>query len=74
MSVITCAQVCPTDPQNPSAITLAEKSGQVLQTELLRLNEFTGNGRVVEGLVNNLTCVSLMLCLFMQKSRPTCHS
>lgn len=37
-------QVCPTDPQVPSAITLAEKSGQVLQTELLRLNEFTGNG------------------------------
>ncbi|TNM84400.1 hypothetical protein fugu_008578 [Takifugu bimaculatus] len=34
-------QVCPTDPQHPSAITLAEKSGQALQTELLRLNEFT---------------------------------
>ncbi|XP_029703988.1 arf-GAP with Rho-GAP domain, ANK repeat and PH domain-containing protein 1 isoform X2 [Takifugu rubripes] len=35
------AKVCPTDPQHPSAITLAEKSGQALQTELLRLNEFT---------------------------------
>lgn len=40
---LTCVQVCPTDPQNPSPITLAQKAGQALQTELLRLNEFTGN-------------------------------
>lgn len=44
---VTCVQVCPMDPQNPSPITLAEKAGQPLQTELLRLNEFTGNGQVV---------------------------
>lgn len=63
MSIITCVQVCPTNPQYPSAITLAEKSGQTLQTELLRLNEFTGNGQVVDLLAINLTCMLLMVCV-----------
>ncbi|XP_010729768.3 arf-GAP with Rho-GAP domain, ANK repeat and PH domain-containing protein 1 isoform X1 [Larimichthys crocea] len=35
------AKVCQSDPQNPSPIMLAEKAGQALQTELLRLNEYT---------------------------------
>lgn len=74
MSIITCVQVCPTDPQYPSAITLAEKSGQTLQTELLRLNEFTGNEQVVDRLAINLTCMLLMVCLFVQKSHPTSHN
>lgn len=36
-------QVSHSDPQMPSAILLAEKAGQALQTELLRLNEYMGN-------------------------------
>lgn len=43
LSDVTCPQVCPSDPQSPSPILLAEKAGQALQTELLRLNEFTGD-------------------------------
>ncbi|KAM9846712.1 arf-GAP with Rho-GAP domain, ANK repeat and PH domain-containing protein 1 isoform 2-T2 [Aulostomus maculatus] len=35
------AKVCPIDPHSPSPIQLAEKAGQPLQTELLRLNEYT---------------------------------
>ncbi|XP_061607428.1 arf-GAP with Rho-GAP domain, ANK repeat and PH domain-containing protein 1 isoform X2 [Phyllopteryx taeniolatus] len=35
------AKVCQTEPQSPSAIQLAERSGQALQAELLRLNEYT---------------------------------
>ncbi|XP_037324361.1 arf-GAP with Rho-GAP domain, ANK repeat and PH domain-containing protein 1 isoform X2 [Pungitius pungitius] len=35
------AKVCPSDPQVPSSILLAERAGQSLQTELLRLNEYT---------------------------------
>lgn len=29
--------------QNPSLVVIAEKAGQALQSELLRLNEYTGN-------------------------------
>uniref|UniRef100_A0AAQ4Q079 Arf-GAP with Rho-GAP domain, ANK repeat and PH domain-containing protein 1-like n=1 Tax=Gasterosteus aculeatus aculeatus TaxID=481459 RepID=A0AAQ4Q079_GASAC len=35
------AKVCQSDPQMPSPILLAERAGQALQTELLRLNEYT---------------------------------
>ncbi|XP_077402310.1 arf-GAP with Rho-GAP domain, ANK repeat and PH domain-containing protein 1 isoform X2 [Vanacampus margaritifer] len=35
------SKVCQSDPQNPSAIQLAERAGQALQAELLRLNEYT---------------------------------
>ncbi|KAM9348690.1 arf-GAP with Rho-GAP domain, ANK repeat and PH domain-containing protein 1 [Symphorus nematophorus] len=35
------AKVCLSDPQSPSPILLAERAGQALQTELLRLNEYT---------------------------------
>ncbi|XP_068437176.1 arf-GAP with Rho-GAP domain, ANK repeat and PH domain-containing protein 1 [Clinocottus analis] len=35
------AKVCPSDPQSPAPILLAERSGRALQTELLRLNEYT---------------------------------
>ncbi|XP_070712118.1 arf-GAP with Rho-GAP domain, ANK repeat and PH domain-containing protein 1 [Pempheris klunzingeri] len=35
------AKVCPSDPQSPSPILLAERAGQALQSELLRLNEYT---------------------------------
>ncbi|XP_040007483.1 arf-GAP with Rho-GAP domain, ANK repeat and PH domain-containing protein 1 isoform X2 [Xiphias gladius] len=35
------AKVCQVDPQSPSPILLAERAGQALQTELLRLNEYT---------------------------------
>ncbi|XP_067465193.1 arf-GAP with Rho-GAP domain, ANK repeat and PH domain-containing protein 1 isoform X2 [Thunnus thynnus] len=35
------AKVCQSDPQSPSPILLAERAGQALQTELLRLNEYT---------------------------------
>ncbi|XP_061660305.1 arf-GAP with Rho-GAP domain, ANK repeat and PH domain-containing protein 1 [Syngnathoides biaculeatus] len=35
------AKVCQTDPQCPSVIQLAERAGQALQVELLRLNEYT---------------------------------
>ncbi|KAK2827900.1 hypothetical protein Q5P01_018934 [Channa striata] len=35
------AKVCQSDPQNPPPTLLAETAGQVLQTELLRLNEYT---------------------------------
>ncbi|XP_056253388.1 arf-GAP with Rho-GAP domain, ANK repeat and PH domain-containing protein 1 isoform X2 [Seriola aureovittata] len=35
------AKVCQLDPQSPSPILLAERAGQALQTELLRLNEYT---------------------------------
>ncbi|XP_078100668.1 uncharacterized protein LOC144513457 isoform X2 [Sander vitreus] len=35
------AKVCQTDLQSPSPILLAERNGQALQTELLRLNEYT---------------------------------
>ncbi|XP_045896923.1 arf-GAP with Rho-GAP domain, ANK repeat and PH domain-containing protein 1 isoform X2 [Micropterus dolomieu] len=35
------AKVCQSDPQSPSPIMLAEKAGQALQTQLLRLNEYT---------------------------------
>lgn len=45
MEDVTCIQVCPTDLQSPSPIVLAEKAGQALQTELLRLNEYTGDKR-----------------------------
>ncbi|XP_018517421.1 arf-GAP with Rho-GAP domain, ANK repeat and PH domain-containing protein 1 [Lates calcarifer] len=34
-------KVCQSDPQGPSPILLAERAGQALQTELLRLNEYT---------------------------------
>lgn len=71
---LTCVQVCHTDPQNPSPIALAEKAGRALQTELLRLNEFTGNRRVVNRLADKLTCTLFTVCLFVQKSRPTCHN
>lgn len=37
------AKVCQLDPQSPSPILLAERAGQALQTELLRLNEYLGN-------------------------------
>lgn len=43
MSHVSCAQVCQTDPQSPSPILLAEKAGQALQTQLLKLNEYTGD-------------------------------
>lgn len=33
--------MCRLDPQSPSPILLAEKAGQALQSELLRLNEYT---------------------------------
>lgn len=71
---VTFVQVCPTDLQSPSPIALAEKAGQALQTELLRLNEFTGNGQLVNRLVDTLTCMLFIVCLFAQKSRPTCHN
>ncbi|XP_049447878.1 arf-GAP with Rho-GAP domain, ANK repeat and PH domain-containing protein 1 [Epinephelus fuscoguttatus] len=35
------AKVCQSDPQSPSPILLAERAGKALQTELLRLNEYT---------------------------------
>uniref|UniRef100_UPI0037E7D9A1 arf-GAP with Rho-GAP domain, ANK repeat and PH domain-containing protein 1 isoform X2 n=1 Tax=Semicossyphus pulcher TaxID=241346 RepID=UPI0037E7D9A1 len=35
------AKVCQSDPQSPSPILLAERANQALQTELLRLNEYT---------------------------------
>ncbi|CAJ1063215.1 arf-GAP with Rho-GAP domain%2C ANK repeat and PH domain-containing protein 1 [Xyrichtys novacula] len=35
------AKVRQTDPQNPSPVHLAERANQALQTELLRLNEYT---------------------------------
>ncbi|XP_067348222.1 arf-GAP with Rho-GAP domain, ANK repeat and PH domain-containing protein 1 isoform X2 [Channa argus] len=35
------AKVCQSDPHNPSPTLLAETAGQALQTELLRLNEYT---------------------------------
>ncbi|XP_074468354.1 arf-GAP with Rho-GAP domain, ANK repeat and PH domain-containing protein 1 [Sebastes fasciatus] len=35
------AKVSQTDPQSPSPVLLAERAGQALQTELLRLNEYT---------------------------------
>ncbi|XP_031734954.1 arf-GAP with Rho-GAP domain, ANK repeat and PH domain-containing protein 1 [Anarrhichthys ocellatus] len=35
------AKVCQSDPQIPSPIMMAERAGQGLQTELLRLNEYT---------------------------------
>ncbi|XP_077360520.1 arf-GAP with Rho-GAP domain, ANK repeat and PH domain-containing protein 1 isoform X2 [Festucalex cinctus] len=35
------SKVCQTDPQNSSVIQLAERAGQALQAELLRLNEYT---------------------------------
>ncbi|XP_049598018.1 arf-GAP with Rho-GAP domain, ANK repeat and PH domain-containing protein 1 isoform X2 [Syngnathus scovelli] len=35
------SKVCQTDPQSPSPIQLAERAGQALQAELLRLNEYT---------------------------------
>ncbi|KAK5858102.1 hypothetical protein PBY51_002270 [Eleginops maclovinus] len=35
------AKVCQTDPLSPSPILLAERANQALQTELLRLNEYT---------------------------------
>ncbi|KAM4544992.1 arf-GAP with Rho-GAP domain, ANK repeat and PH domain-containing protein 1 isoform 2-T2 [Odontesthes bonariensis] len=35
------AKVCPSDPQSPAPILLAERANQALQTELLRLNEYT---------------------------------
>ncbi|KAM6906849.1 arf-GAP with Rho-GAP domain, ANK repeat and PH domain-containing protein 1 [Xenentodon cancila] len=35
------AKVCPSDPQSPSPILLAERANQALQTELLRLNKYT---------------------------------
>ncbi|XP_034538919.1 arf-GAP with Rho-GAP domain, ANK repeat and PH domain-containing protein 1 [Notolabrus celidotus] len=35
------AKVCQTGPQTPSATLLAERANQALQTELLRLNEYT---------------------------------
>ncbi|RVE63437.1 hypothetical protein OJAV_G00136170 [Oryzias javanicus] len=35
------AKVCPSDPQSPSPIVLAEKANQALQMEFLRLNEYT---------------------------------
>ncbi|XP_070773991.1 arf-GAP with Rho-GAP domain, ANK repeat and PH domain-containing protein 1 isoform X2 [Enoplosus armatus] len=34
-------KVCQSDPQTPSPILLAERAGQALQNELLRLNEYT---------------------------------
>ncbi|XP_029375449.1 arf-GAP with Rho-GAP domain, ANK repeat and PH domain-containing protein 1 isoform X2 [Echeneis naucrates] len=35
------AKVCQSDLQSPAPILLAERAGQALQTELLRLNEYT---------------------------------
>ncbi|XP_011482125.1 arf-GAP with Rho-GAP domain, ANK repeat and PH domain-containing protein 1 isoform X2 [Oryzias latipes] len=35
------AKVCPSDPQSPSPISLAEKANQALQMQFLRLNEYT---------------------------------
>ncbi|XP_035530711.1 arf-GAP with Rho-GAP domain, ANK repeat and PH domain-containing protein 2-like, partial [Morone saxatilis] len=35
------AKVCQSDPQSLSPIVLAERAGQALQSELLRLNEYT---------------------------------
>ncbi|XP_054586989.2 arf-GAP with Rho-GAP domain, ANK repeat and PH domain-containing protein 1 isoform X2 [Nothobranchius furzeri] len=35
------AKVCPSDPQSPAPILLAEKANQALQIELLRHNEYT---------------------------------
>ncbi|XP_077448186.1 arf-GAP with Rho-GAP domain, ANK repeat and PH domain-containing protein 1 isoform X2 [Stigmatopora argus] len=35
------SKVCQTDLESPSVIQLAERAGQALQTELLRLNEYT---------------------------------
>ncbi|XP_051902987.1 arf-GAP with Rho-GAP domain, ANK repeat and PH domain-containing protein 1 [Hippocampus zosterae] len=35
------SKVCQTDPLTPSPIQLAERAGQALQAELLRLNEYT---------------------------------
>ncbi|XP_042337882.1 arf-GAP with Rho-GAP domain, ANK repeat and PH domain-containing protein 1-like, partial [Plectropomus leopardus] len=35
------AKVCQSDAQSPSPILLAERAGQALQAELLRLNEYT---------------------------------
>ncbi|XP_008277690.1 arf-GAP with Rho-GAP domain, ANK repeat and PH domain-containing protein 1 [Stegastes partitus] len=35
------AKVSPSDPQSPSPILLAERANQAMQTELLRLNEYT---------------------------------
>ncbi|XP_060911744.1 arf-GAP with Rho-GAP domain, ANK repeat and PH domain-containing protein 1 isoform X4 [Labrus mixtus] len=35
------AKVCQSNPQSPSPILLAERANQALQTELLRLNEYT---------------------------------
>lgn len=34
-------KVCPSDPQSPAPILLAESAQQALQTELLRINEYT---------------------------------
>nr|XP_061818781.1 arf-GAP with Rho-GAP domain, ANK repeat and PH domain-containing protein 1-like [Nerophis lumbriciformis] len=35
------AKVCQSDPQSPSPIQLAERAGQALQAEILKLNEYT---------------------------------
>ncbi|XP_071369447.1 arf-GAP with Rho-GAP domain, ANK repeat and PH domain-containing protein 1-like [Centroberyx affinis] len=35
------AKVCPSDPQSPAPLQLAERAGQALQAELLRHNEYT---------------------------------
>ncbi|CAN9501222.1 unnamed protein product [Ophioblennius macclurei] len=34
-------KVCPSDPQSPAPILMAESANQALQTELLRINEYT---------------------------------
>lgn len=39
--IVSGTKVCQSDPQSPSPILLAERANQALQTELLRLNEFT---------------------------------
>lgn len=43
---------------------LAEKAGQPLQTELLRLNEFTGKGRG-DRPADYLACELMTICLFV---------
>ncbi|XP_054610513.1 arf-GAP with Rho-GAP domain, ANK repeat and PH domain-containing protein 1 isoform X2 [Dunckerocampus dactyliophorus] len=39
--IFSGAKVCQTDPQHPSPIQLAERAGQALQAEILKLNEYT---------------------------------
>lgn len=63
---------------------LAEKAGQALQTELLRLNEYSGNAQVTHRQYTGVICyvsaelLEVICCLFFnvftQSSHLTSHS